>query len=123
MIGKVYWSITQFYDSATKQMSFKRRPILIIDGPRNNDYTALPISTISKRVNLDPKYDIPIDPSQRAVLNLPRECFVRTHKQFPIHAANIHNQAGDMKNNLLDLYLNVLSKVEEYQQEVLNNAL
>ena len=44
--GKVYLFSMQFYDVKSGMMAFKARPALIIYGPRNNDYTVLPVSTI-----------------------------------------------------------------------------
>ena len=37
MIGKIVSSITPFYDNRLGMNSFKKRPVLIIGGPRNND--------------------------------------------------------------------------------------
>lgn len=47
--GKVYLFSMQFYDVKSGMMAFKARPALIIYGPRNNDYTVLPVSTIKIR--------------------------------------------------------------------------
>lgn len=49
MIGKIYSSVIPFYDSVKQANSYKKRPVLIIGGPRNNDYTVLPISTVTKK--------------------------------------------------------------------------
>ena len=64
MIGKIYSSITPFYDSKKCINSFKRRPVLIIGGPRNNDYTILPVSTITRKENIDPDFDVKVEPEQ-----------------------------------------------------------
>lgn len=82
MIGKVYQSVVDFYDLKTQTTRKKVRPVLVISGPRNNDYTVLPISTISNRIHVDPQYDILIEAQKRSILGLGRECFIRTHKQF-----------------------------------------
>ena len=52
MIGKIYSSVIPYYDSAKKANFYKKRPVLIIGEMRNNDYTVLPISTVSKKENL-----------------------------------------------------------------------
>lgn len=51
MVGKVYLSVVEYYDSKTKITRKKGRPVLVVAGPRNNDYTVLPISTIKRREN------------------------------------------------------------------------
>ena len=81
MVGKVYLSVVEYYDSKTKTTRKKGRPVLVVAGPRNNDYTVLPISTIKRREHLDSDYDIPIETNIRAGLALSEECFIRTHKQ------------------------------------------
>lgn len=123
MIGKVYQSVVNFYDSKTKTTQRKGRPVLVVAGPRNNDYTVLPISTIPNRHNLDADFDVLIGPAERSMLKLPKECFVRTHKQTTLHAAELVTEKGDMKKDLEGLYLLVLQKMEEYQNIIMTQAL
>lgn len=47
MVGKVYLSVVEYYDSKTKTTRKKGRPVLVVAGPRNNDYTVLPIPPLS----------------------------------------------------------------------------
>lgn len=123
MIGAIYVSITPFYNSATKTNSFKNRPVLIIGGPRNNDYTVLPISTISNKINLDADYDIEIDPAKYPLLNLSQLSYVRTHKQTVIHRGSLTSKIGDMKADYADLFERVLDKWKAFNKEIENNAL
>lgn len=123
MIGKIYASVTPFYDSAKQTNSYKKRPVLIIGGPRNNDYTILPISTVTNKVNLDTDYDIEIDPVKYPKLNLNKMCYVRTHKQTTVHKASLTSQIGNMKDEYEDLYLHVMTKLEEFNNLILENAL
>lgn len=123
MMGKVYLSVVDFYDIALQAMRTKTRPVLIVGGPHENDYTVLPISTITNRINLNSYYDIPIPPQDRAVLNLRRECFVRTHRQMPIHAAALVKELGDMKSDAPALYLDAVAKMEEFQKEIVTYAI
>lgn len=123
MIGKIYSSVTPFYDSSSQTPSYKKRPVLIISGPRNNDYTVLPISTITNRANLDSDYDVGINPSNYPLLNLRKSCYVRTHKQTTVHQASLTTLIGNMKDNYPDLYLNVLEKLDEFNQEIFHNAI
>ena len=123
MIGTVWLSIVEFYDLKTKTTRRKTRPVLVVGGPRNNDYTVLPVSTITLRQNVDPQYDILVEPANRAILSLNKECFIRTHKQMPMHQAQLVKQLGDMKTDLPDLYLDAVSRMEEYQKEIVNSAI
>ena len=123
MIGKIYSTTTPFYNRNTRKNEFKKRPVLVISGPRNNDYTVLPISTITKRENLDLEYDIEIIPEEYPMLNLNKECYVRTHKQTTFHRANFTKLIGDMKTNYSDLYISILEKVEEFNNKIMDDAL
>lgn len=123
MIGKIYSSVIPYYDRNTQKNSYKKRPVLIIGGPRNNDYTVLPISTVSRKENLDNDYDIQVAPNQYPLLNLNQVSYVRTHKQTTVHKASLTTQIGDMKSDYEDLYLHVLEKLEDFNKKTLDNAL
>lgn len=121
-IGKVYTASTEYYDSKTGLTQRKGRPVLVVGGPKNNDYSVLPISTITKRENVDPDYDIYVDVELRGILSLDRECFIRTHKQMPLHRGSIFKELGNMKDNAPDLYQDVLMRMERFQKEILAQA-
>ena len=123
MIGKAYLSVVDYYDIKTRSTRKKARPVLVVAGPRNNDYTVLLISTVSNRVNLDAEYDLLIDQQSREILNLPQECFIRTHKRMPIHVSQLIKEKGDMEGSLPDLYLAALEKMEQYQKLISQQAL
>lgn len=123
MIGTVWLSVVDFYDIRTKTTRRKTRPVLVVGGPKSNDYTVLPVSTITMRQNVDSQYDILVDQTNRTILSLNKECFIRTHKQMTIHQAQLVKQLGDMKNDLPDLYLDAVGRMEEYQKEIISNAL
>lgn len=122
MIGKIYSSVTPFYDSVKGTNSFKRRPVLIIGGPRNNDYTVLPVSTITHKEHIDLEYDVIVEPSVYPNLNLNKTSYIRTHKQTTVHKSSLVRPIGDMKAEYEELYLNVLEKLEQFNQSVMNNA-
>ena len=123
MIGKIYSTVFPYYDSKTQKNSFKKRPVLIIGGPRNNDYTVLPISTVTKKANLDSEYDLEINPANYPLLHLDKLSYVRVHKQTTVHKVSLTSLIGDMKTEYADLYLNVLEKLEEFNKITLDNAL
>lgn len=123
MIGKIYSSIVPFYDMKSGKNSFKSRPVLILSGPRNNDYTVLPISSVTKKQNLDLEYDIELNPQIYPNLNLQKICYVRVHKQTTVHTASLNRKISNLKDEYEDLYLSILSKLEEYNKFILKNAL
>ena len=123
MIGKIYSSVIPFYDSVKQTNSYKKRPVLIIGGPRNNDYTVLPISTVTRKVNLDADYDIEVEPEKYPLLHLNKTSYIRTHKQTTVHKASLTTEIGNLKECYEDLYLEVLGKLEEFNNKTLDLAL
>jgi len=123
LIGEVRWSLTPFYDTVQQKKSFKRRPALLIAKADSDDYVALPVSRITRQTNIDPTYDIKIDPTVYPKLNLTAISYVRTHKQTVIHAAEITDLMGDMKSEYPDLYLKVLEKREQFSKKITDQAL
>ena len=125
MIGKIYASMVEFFDIKTNTTKIKSRPILILSSTRNNDYTILPISTITNKVNMDTDYDIKIDPVSYPKLKLKQISYVRTHKRTFIHQASIdrNNVIGDLKKDYEELFLKILEKVQEFDNKVIDDAL
>lgn len=85
MIGKIYISMVEFYDVRNQKTSIKARPVLILSDMRNNDFTVLPISTISKTQNIDIEYDIELNPQIYQKMNLNKVSYIRTHKRIYLH--------------------------------------
>ena len=125
MIGKIYASMVEFFDIKTNTTKIKSRPVLILNSTRNNDYTILPISTITNKVNMDTDYDIKIDPVSYPKLKLKQISYVRTHKRTFIHQASIdrNNIIGDLKKDYEELFLKILEKVQEFDNKVIDDAL
>ena len=75
--------------------------------------------------NIDTYYDIKIDPISYPKLKLKKISYVRTHKRTSIHQASIDkgNIIGDLKTDYEELFLEILKKVEEFDNEVIDNAL
>ena len=122
-IGEIRWIITPFFNTKTGKMDFKQRPALILAQADGGDYTALPISSISRKENRSPEYDIEIDPAQYPLLHLSTVSYVRTHKQTVVHTAEISNCVGNVKNDYGDLYLLILEKREQFSNEITEQAL
>ena len=123
MIGKAYVSIFKYYDNAKAKMSFKKRPVLIVGKADNTDYIVLPISRVSKRENLDGYYDVLLNPDAVPKLNLTQYSYVRTHKQSVVNIVELYREITDFKKDYMDIYLDIISKMEEFQKNLIDNAL
>lgn len=123
MIGEIRGTTTPYFDKTKMRQSYKVRPALIIGQADHSDYVVLPVSTIPDPRNIDPVYDIPVDPAVYPGLNLKQKSYVRTHKQMVVHDANIDNKISDMKTSYQELYLEILTKMETFQSELLENAI
>lgn len=116
MVGRLVWANISFGDL---NFSSKKRPILIIGGPVNNDYNFLPVS--SKKVN--EKFDFELNKEQLSKLKLYKTSYVKINKQGFI------NKNGILLNkkyiNLQKLYPNLFEEIKtrvlEYQKEILIN--
>lgn len=122
MIGKICTAITPYYDAVSKRKSFKSRPLLVV-AKADNDYVVLPISTVSRRENVDRVYDIEVDPAQYPALNLTQLSYVRTHKQTTIHIGQIVKTISDLRSAYQDLYIDILSKREQFSNAITQQAL
>lgn len=123
MIGKICKISTPYYDNANKKMSFKVRPALVIAQADSADYVILPISTITHKENIDPEYDIKIDPSIYPNLNLNKISYVRTHKQTIVHRASITGIISDFRTEYEEFYLDVLIKRDDFSYEATTRGL
>jgi len=123
LIGKIVISIIPYYDMQSRKKSFKRRPVLVIGGPRNNDYTVLPVSTISKKQFLDTEYDIEIDPAIYPLTYLTKVSYVRTHKQTVVNCLDLRTVLADLKSDYPDLYESILMKLQSFNEMTMTNAL
>lgn len=123
MIGKAYVSIFKYYDNAKAKMSFKKRPVLIVGKADDTDYIVLPISRVSKRENLDEYYDVLLSPDAVPKLNLTQHSYVRTHKQSVVNIVELYREITDFKKDYMDIYLDIISKMEEFQKNLIDKAL
>ena len=102
----------------------KSRPVFIIGIPDTGDYNVLPISKVSRRNRLNPKYDLLIDSTIYPELNLNAPLsYIRTHKQLVIPSSEINSYISDLKSSYIDLFLLILERVEEYNKSLIDNAL
>ena len=123
MIGKAYVSIFKYYDSAKAKMSLKKRPVLIVGKADDTDYIVLPISRVSKRENLDEYYDVLLSPDAVPKLNLTQHSYVRTHKQSVVNIVELYREITDFKKDYMDIYPDIISKMEEFQKNLIDKAL
>ncbi|MCL1819956.1 MAG: hypothetical protein FWG36_04785 [Oscillospiraceae bacterium] len=122
-IGDVCIFTSPFYDNANNRNSFKKRPALIIGIADTDDYNVLPVSTVTRRKNIDPVYDIPVNHFAYNNLNLSFSSFIRVHKQTVFHDGALHKVLSNMKSLYPELYLSVIAKLEEYNKKLIENTL
>lgn len=123
MIGKAYVSVFRFYDAKAKKMSFKNRPVLIVGKADDKDYIILPISRVTNQHNLDCNYDVPIDPADVPLMNLTQRSYIRTHKQAVVNEGQLTGQIVDFRKEYLDIYVDVISKMKDFQEALARKAL
>lgn len=122
-IGEIRKAITLFYDLKKSKMGTKSRPALIIAQADADDYIVLPISRITRRINMDHIFDIEVDPTTYPMLNLTSLSYIRSHKQTVIHRGEIGDLIGDLKTHYSDLYHRVLEARELFSKEITDQAL
>ena len=122
MLGKVYWAIFKYYDSAKRRMAFKRRPVLIIGEADRNDYVVLPISRVTRKEHLDLYYDFEMQKENYPALSLIATSYVRTHKQTIVNNGELADCIADFKKEYPDAYILILALVEEFQKNLINRA-
>jgi len=123
MIGVIVLANAPFFDAKLNALSFKIRPFLVVGESDAGDYTMLPVSRITNKRNLDPNYDIEINPQTYPLLKLKALSYIRAHKATVVHKSAIDYKLGNMKFNYPDLYLEVIEKFEEYCKNLILNAI
>ena len=61
LVGTIKSSRMPYYDVSTSSIKYKARPVLILKAENESgfsDFTVLPISSISNKKNIDPKFDV-----------------------------------------------------------------
>ena len=125
MIGKIVRCLTQYYDVRSQRILIKSRPALVLKSPENDDYVVLPISTIPNRVNVNPIYDIEIDPLKFPKINLTRLSYIRTHRMVSIPIQQIDSSViiGDLRLDYEEVFLEIMEKVEQFHNEMMEGML
>ena len=121
-IGKIYSFSMPFYDARKGGMGYKARPALILYGPRNGDYTVIPVSTIKDPKNRDANFDVMIDPVDFPNLGLHEVSYIRTHKQTTTHQGSKYKYIGDLKGEYPAKYQEIIKSIEKFSQEITKNA-
>ncbi|EHM43272.1 hypothetical protein [Anaeroglobus geminatus] len=123
MIGWYCIATFPYYDNQNNRNAFKRRPMLVIGQADTSDFVTLPISKVSYRENIDIEYDIAIQIADYPRMQSRSDSYVRTHKQTITHRADITRSVVNVKEEYSDLWLEILSKVEDFQRKLTNTGL
>lgn len=123
MIGEAYWAIFKYYDSSSQRMAFKKRPILIIGKADESDYVVLPISRITQSKHINSHYDFKMQVQDYSLLSLKDTSYIRTHKQSVVNVGELAECIVDFRKEYPDAYIDVMALVEEFQNDLISNAL
>lgn len=123
MIGWLCISVTPYYDVKLGRQSLKQRPVLIIGQADSEDFAALPVSRVTNKQYLHPYYDVPVDPAVFAASGLTVLSYVRTHKQTIVNRHAITTYMCDLRSTYPDLYVDIASKLEEYNKALFADIL
>ena len=123
MIGEIRWSLAPYYNREQHCMRFKKRPMLVIGNADAEDVVAIPISRVTNKVNLNPVYDVRLDPKDLPELALTEVCYARTHKQLTVHSGEIAESIGDLKGKYPALFKEILDKRDQFSRETTLKAI
>ena len=119
MIGEIYLAKMSYFNAKGNKQDFKSRPILIIAMADASDCVVLPISTIPHSENINPEYDVKIDPEEYKQSVLKRTSYVRTNKQTIVEKGEISVKSiCNLKTQYSDLYETILQKREKFNSEI-----
>lgn len=122
MKGKIFIGIFPYFNIERGENAYKKRPLLIVGDLISNDYTIIPVSTITKSENIDDEYDIEIDPIKFPLLNLNKKSYIRTHKQTTIYKEALYNEISDLKYNYPELYKKIINKIDKFRRKIVYNS-
>ena len=57
------------------------------------------------------------------MMNLTQRSYIRAHKQSVVHLGELTKEIVDLRNEYEDIYFDVISKMEEFQKNLILNAL
>ena len=123
MIGKAYVSVFPFFDIKTNRQSYKSRPVLIIGQADITDYVVLPISRVTNRSHLDSYYDVEVKPDNVPLMRLKETSYIRTHKQTIANEGSLTKEIVNFRKEYEELYLTIISRVEEFHKKIIENAI
>ncbi len=58
-----------------------------------------------------------------SMMNLTQTSYIRTHKQSIVNVGELIKEIVDFRNEYADIYVDVIGKMEEFQESVVDNAL
>lgn len=122
--GKIYKTMTPYYDKVKKKMGKKSRPALVIGKADASDYAVLPVSTIKDKNRVDEDYDFEIKKKDFPLLNLDYDSYIRTSKRTTINSNEIISQEiGDLKKSYPDTYLDVMQILKKFTDKLIEEAI
>ena len=123
LVGTIKSSRMPYYDVSTSSIKFKARPVLILKAENESgfsDFTVLPISSISSKKNIDPKFDVEVTKNMYPLLKLTKdECYIRCGKFMTINQNDLGiPEISNLKDSYPDLWEHIISLAKEYISDV-----
>lgn len=118
MIGKIFITITPFFNNYTHQTEFKKRPFLVIGKADQSDYVVLPVSRVTAKQHLDLFYDYEIDPMKYPKSYLNAKSYIRTHKQTVVRRESLTKEISDFKNTYPKEFAEIMKRVHSFQENL-----
>lgn len=116
LIGQIHYSKFKYYDARSDELKFKQRPVLIIGVEKEYgpcDLTVLPVSSISKKENIVPRFDVEIPRSHYPLVGLSDKypiSYCRTSKVSTVSSFDVGTkilcQLNEAYPNLYELIKN-----------------
>jgi hypothetical protein len=112
----------RYYNSKSRKIEFKNRPVLVIGKADSSDYVILPISRVTNQVNLNRYYDVLLETTEVPLMNLKCNSYVRSHKQSVVHEGELIKEIVDFKDEYANTYKLIIDKMEEFQKRMTERA-
>ena len=117
-----------YYDSSSRGIKFKKRPALVLNkenASHNTDLTVFPVSSVTHKENLNPKYDIEIKKSVYPNLNLDRDVsYIRVHKPYTVNSKDCTDViCDDIRIYYEDLAIFILKTFEDFSKSIIDSGM
>ena len=117
-----------YYDSSSRGIKFKKRPALVLNKENDSyssDLTVFPVSSVTHKENLNPKYDIEVKKAVYPALNLDRDVsYIRVHKPYTVNSKDCTDViCDDIRIHYEDLAMFILKTFEDFSRIIIDSGM